>query len=151
MYLSFFFFSLKYELPKKIEIWLWECILSELQLLIVSISSGTNWKADLKEILCANLKISFLSLNSGTAYALYYLLVSSMPKKPNWLHLRMPQQLTSLCPVPMWLWWQLIVSSWPNDWNHTLIVTCKLQSIKQFYVVAVWTASSVYVCEHFWS
>lgn len=79
----FFFFSLKYELPKKIEIWLWECILSELQLLIVSISSGTNWKADLKEIVCANLKISFLSLNSGTAYALYYLLVSSMPKKPN--------------------------------------------------------------------
>lgn len=64
---------------KKIEIWLWECILSEVQLLIASISYGTNWK----EILCANLKMSFLSLNSGTAYALYFLLVSSMPKKPN--------------------------------------------------------------------
>lgn len=138
---------------KKIEMWLRKFVLSELQLLIVHISSGTNWKADLKGILFANLKISFLSLNSGTVCALYYLLVSSMPKKPNWIHLRMPQQLTSLCPVPMWLWWQLIISSWLNDWNHKLIVTCKLQSIKQFLcgVVGVWAVSCVYVCEHFWS
>lgn len=68
---------------KKIETWLQKFVLSELQLLIVHISSGTNWKADLKGILFANLKISFLSLNSGTVCALYYLLVSSMPKKPN--------------------------------------------------------------------
>ena len=57
--------------------------MSELQLLIVYISSGTSWerKADLKEILFTILKMSFLSLNSGTAYVIYELLVASMPKK----------------------------------------------------------------------
>lgn len=57
--------------------------MSELQLLIVNMSSGTKWerKADLKGILFAILKIPFLSPNSGTAYVVYQLLAASMPKK----------------------------------------------------------------------
>lgn len=71
------------EKEKPIETWLWKCVVSELQLLIVSISSGTNWerKVDLKGILFSILKISSLSLNSGTAYVVYELLLASMPKK----------------------------------------------------------------------
>lgn len=65
--------------------WLWKCVTSELQLLIVNISSGMNWErqADLKGILFTILKTSFLSVNSGTAYVVYKLLVVSMPKKQN--------------------------------------------------------------------
>lgn len=57
--------------------------MSELQLLVVNISPETDWEreADLKGILFTILKIPFLSLNSGTAYVVYQLLVASMPKK----------------------------------------------------------------------
>lgn len=52
----------------------------------------------------------------------------------------------------MWLWRQLIpiISSWLNAWDHNLIVTCELQSIKQFLrgVVVSWavTACSALEC-----
>ena len=98
------FFPLKHKLQKQkiVGMWLWKCVVSELQLLIVYISSGTSWerKADLKEILFTILKMSFLSLNSGTAYVIYELLVASMPKKQKWFRFRKPQWLASLHPIP---------------------------------------------------